>query len=76
MSPYRCYFRDKAGHIMALHTISCRGDDEAKAKAAELFRREPHHALELWAIGRPLLRLTRDSASDLADDRSSQGRRG
>ncbi len=62
VSPHRCYFRDEAGHITALHTISCRSDDEARAKAAALFRREPDHALELWAIGRPLLRLTRDSA--------------
>lgn len=61
MSAYRCYFQDEIGHIMALQTIRCCGDDEARATAAELLRREPHHAVELWAIGRPLLRLTRAS---------------
>ena len=61
MPAYRCYFRTETGHILALQTIRCRGDDEARETAAELFRREPYHAVELWAIGRPLLRLTRES---------------
>ncbi len=62
MSPYRCYFRDEVGHIMALQTIRCAGDDEAKEMAAALFRREPHHAVELWSIGRQVLRLIHESA--------------
>ncbi len=67
MEPYRCYFRDEAGHILALQTIRCGGDDEARETATALFRRGAHHAVELWATGRRLLRLTRASISASAN---------
>ncbi len=62
MTVYRCYFRARTGHILALEVIRCGSDDEAMRSAATLIREGPDcHALELWDLGRPVARLTGDS---------------
>ncbi len=59
MNVYRCYFRARTGHILALEVIRCGGDDEAKQSAARMIRERPdYHAIELWDLGRPIMRLT------------------
>ena len=59
MHVYRCYFRASTGHILALEVIRCGGDDEAKQAAARMIRERPdYHAIELWDLGRQIVRLT------------------
>lgn len=75
MWPYRCYFYTASGHIAALETVRCAGDDEAKETAARLFRERPCYAVELWDVGRQLTRLTQSGAVTLLGcPNSAEGR--
>jgi hypothetical protein len=59
---YRCYLFAASGHIEALETIACRDDDEAQAFAERIFEHQPDcAALELWDVGRVMLRLSREA---------------
>jgi hypothetical protein len=59
MHIYRCYFRARTGHIQALEVIRCSGDDAARQMAARMIRERPdYHAVELWDLGRQIVRLT------------------
>jgi hypothetical protein len=60
---YRCYILAESGHIQRLETLSCSNDDHAQSLAELIFLRQADcAAVELWDIGRIMLRLSRDSA--------------
>jgi hypothetical protein len=50
MRGYRCYLMDSSKHIRAVREFVCPSDEEAKTKAAEFAREQPHlPRLELWS---------------------------
>ena len=60
---YRCYLLADTGHIQAVEILNCGSDDDAEALAELIFQRQPDcAAIELWDVGRVMLRLHRDRA--------------
>ena len=59
LRPYRCYVIAATGHILALETVTC-GSDDAARQAAERFLQQQSGcaAVELWDVGRRLVRLS------------------
>ena len=60
---YRCYLLAETGHIQAVEILSCGSDGDAETLAELIFQRQPGcAAIELWDVGRVMLRLHRDNA--------------
>jgi hypothetical protein len=58
--PYRCYFMDQIGHILALAVVNCCDEASAMRQAATKFPDDIECCvIEVWEIGRRIARLER-----------------
>jgi hypothetical protein len=58
MGWYRCYFLDDRGKIVSVENIDAPDDEHAKRVATEMLaqRADRYPAIELWQLGRRVLR--------------------